>query len=133
VRRTGDRSLATWRELSRDSLRAAQLLLEEGHLRSSVSRAYYAAYCAVSDQLSQRGVSFAHGWNNPSHDQLPALVRNNLALAVNRRRQLSRAIRRLRTAREDADYRPGIAVDRTLALACVHDAIFVVETLEVSQ
>ena len=25
--------------------------------------------------------------------------------------------------REEADYRPGIAVDRTLALACVQDAI----------
>jgi uncharacterized protein (UPF0332 family) len=122
--------VATWRELSLDSLQAAQKLLVEGHWRSSVSRSYYAAYCAVSDQLVQRGVRFAHGWNNPTHDQVSALIRSGLALPLSTRRQLGRAVRRLRTARENADYRPGLEVDRPLALACVHDAILIVQTLE---
>jgi uncharacterized protein (UPF0332 family) len=122
--------VATWRELSLDSLQAAQKLLLEGHWRSSVSRSYYAAYCAVSDQLTRRGVNFAHGWKNPSHDQLPTLIQNTLALPLHTRRQLTRALRRLRAAREDADYRPGIAVDRILALACVQDAILVTQALE---
>lgn len=122
--------MATWRELSLDSLQSAEKLLLEGHWRSSVSRSYYAAYCAVSEQLVRRGVRFAHGWNNPSHDQVSALIRSGLALPLSARRQLGRAVRRLRTARENADYRPGLEVDRSLALACVHDAVLVIQTLE---
>ncbi len=121
--------MATWRELSLDSLQAAQKLLVEGHWRSSVSRSYYAAYCAVSGELVRRGASFAHGWNNPSHEQVPALVRTGLGLPLNTRRQLNQAIRRLRTARENADYRPRVRVDRADALGAVHDAILIVKTL----
>jgi uncharacterized protein (UPF0332 family) len=122
--------VATWRELSLDSLEAAQKLLAAGHWRSSVSRSYYSAYCALADQLTRRGVLFARGWRNPSHDQLPNLIQHSLPLPANARRQLARAIRRLRTVREDADYRPRTTVDRSLALACVQDAIFVMQALE---
>jgi uncharacterized protein (UPF0332 family) len=122
--------VATWRDLSLDSLQAAQKLFTAGHWRSGVSRSYYAAYCAVSDQLVERGLHFAHGWNNPTHDQLTPLMQGTLPLPLDARRQLTRAIRRLRKAREDADYRPGHEVDRALALACIHDAILVLQTLE---
>jgi uncharacterized protein (UPF0332 family) len=122
--------LASWRELSLDSLEAAQKLLAAGHWRSSVSRSYYSAYCALADPLSRRGVLFARGWRNPSHDQLPDLIQHSLLLPINARRQLARAVRRLRIAREDADYRPGTTVDRSLALACMQDAIFVTQALE---
>jgi uncharacterized protein (UPF0332 family) len=123
-------AVPTWRELSLDSLLAAQVLLAAGHLRSSVSRSYYAAYCAISSELARRGVSFARGWANPSHEQLPALVRNALVLSPNTRRQLNQAIRRLRTARENADYRPGVLVDRADAIAAVRDALMIVQALE---
>jgi uncharacterized protein (UPF0332 family) len=122
--------VATWEEMSRDSMQAARRLLAEGHFRSSISRAYYAAYTALSGELVRRTVRFTHGWNNPSHDQVTALIRNGLALAPETRRQMSRAIRRLRVAREDADYRPGAGVDRALALACIHDAIRILVALE---
>jgi hypothetical protein len=95
-----------------------------------VSRSYYAAYCALTSRLVGRGITFAHQWNNPSHEQLPALVRNGLSLPPNTRRAFNRAIRRLRTARENADYRPGVRVDRADALAAVHDAILIVHTRE---
>lgn len=72
--------MATWQELSRDNFQAATKLLNEGHLRSSVSRAYYAAYCAVTAELVGQGVQFAHGWNNPAHDQLPELILNTMRL-----------------------------------------------------
>ncbi|MDQ2687135.1 MAG: HEPN domain-containing protein [Armatimonadota bacterium] len=121
--------MATWEEISRDGLQAAKVLLAEGHLRSSISRSYYAAYCAVSGQLVKRGVRFAHGWNNPAHEQLPALIRNGLSLPPNARRQLAQAIRRLRLARENADYRPAAFVDRSVAFASLHDAVLVTQAL----
>ncbi|MDQ2688367.1 MAG: HEPN domain-containing protein [Armatimonadota bacterium] len=44
--------MATWRELSEDSLKAAEALLREGHYRSSVSRAYYSAYCVATHEIT---------------------------------------------------------------------------------
>jgi uncharacterized protein (UPF0332 family) len=121
--------LATWQELSVECLRAAKMLLDEGYLRRSVSSAYYAAYSAVTSELVARGITFAHGWNNPAHEQLPDLILNNTTLPRQTRYALNRIMRRLRTARETADYRPAVLVDRTLALASVHDAIAVLFAL----
>jgi uncharacterized protein (UPF0332 family) len=124
--------LATWQELSVDSLRAARKLLTEEHIRSSISRAYYAAYCAVTSELVERGVQFARGWNNPAHDQLPDLVLHNSALPRNTRYEINKALRRLRRAREDADYRPGASLVRRDAVDYLRDASFVVQTLGIS-
>jgi uncharacterized protein (UPF0332 family) len=121
--------LATWQDLSSECLRAAKKLLDEGYLRRSVSSAYYAAYSAVTGELVARGITFAHGWNNPTHEQLPGLILHNSRLSRNARYALSRIMRRLRTAREAADYRPTVAVDQVLALACVRDAISVLFAL----
>jgi uncharacterized protein (UPF0332 family) len=121
--------LATWQELSLDCLQAAQKLLEAEHLRSSISRSYYAAYCAVTSELVARGVAFAHGWDNPAHDQLPDLILHNTALPRNARYELNKAIRRLRRAREDADYRPGVSLVRSDAINCLRDALFVMRIL----
>jgi uncharacterized protein (UPF0332 family) len=124
--------VATWQAMCQDSLRAARKLVAEGHLRSSVSRSYYAAYCAVTGEFVKRGVHFPHGWNNPAHDQLPELVLHNSTLPRNTRYQINKALRRLRKAREDADYRPGAAVERPDALRYFHEAHLVAQTLGVS-
>jgi uncharacterized protein (UPF0332 family) len=124
--------LATWKELSIDSLLAARRLATDGHLRSSISRAYYAAYCAIAGELAAQGLSFPYGWNNPSHEPLPDLVSHNLPLPLSTRHRLSRKIRLLRRAREDADYRPGTTVDRALTLQCLRDARTVLMELQVS-
>lgn len=125
--------MATWQELSADCLRAAKRLLDEGLLRRSISSAYYAAYSAVTSELVARGLTFAHGWNNPSHEQLPDLILHNSTLPQSTRRALARIIRRLRTAREAADYRPAFHVDRVLALASVRDAIAVLFALGIEE
>jgi uncharacterized protein (UPF0332 family) len=117
--------------MSLDCLRAAKALAGEGYWRSSVNRSYYAAYCAVTSELVARSVRFARGWNNPPHEQLLALVDHNLALPQEVRRRLRRLIRILRHAREDADYRPGISVDRTMALDCLRHAIVMLKDLGV--
>jgi len=123
--------MATWAEMSRDSLGAAKSLLGESRFRSSVSRAYYAAYTAIAGVLVERGVRFARGWNNPQHELLPRYVSNSDAFEPATRQQLNRAIRRLRLRREDADYRPRNPVDRAIALECVRDAASVMYLLGV--
>jgi uncharacterized protein (UPF0332 family) len=124
--------LATWEELSRDSLRAAKLLLAQDHLRSSISRSYYAAYCAIAGRLAARRTGFPHGWQNPSHEQLPDMVSHTLPLSPTTRRGVVRRIRLLRRAREDADYRPGRTIERSLALDCIADATFVMREMGVT-
>ena len=111
---------------------AARQLLKENRLRSSVSRAYYAAYSAVAARMTDESVSFAHGWNNPSHDQLiPWLLRNRQWTPI-RRRQLTNALRRLRSSRETADYRPRHTLTRADAIRSLRDADLVLRLTEVS-
>ena len=115
--------------MSQDSLQAAQKLLFEGHLRSSISRSYYVAYCAVTGELVKRGVDFPSGWNNPAHDQLPELVLNNTRLPRNSRYQINKALRRLRKARENADDRPSASLEHSDALRMFHDAHLIARVL----
>ena len=123
--------MSTWLEMRDECLRAAKILMDTGELRRSVSSSYYSAYCAVAGELVQRRVTFAHGWQNPSHDQLPDFVKSNVGLSPTSAFALNRVLRRLRVARESADYRPGALIDQSLALACVRDAERVLYLLEV--
>ena len=122
--------MATWQELSEDNLAAAKELLQTGRLRSSLSRSYYAAYCAVTAKLVQKKVDFPHGWNNPAHDQVIALIRDNLPLSTSSRRRILKAVNYLRVQREAADYRPGGAVQQSAAIDSVRYAQQVMEIME---
>lgn len=66
----------TWEEMSLVRLRAAKALVDLGFYRDSISRSYYAAYCAATSAVIGRNVTFAFGRRNPSHDQLPDLLLN---------------------------------------------------------
>ena len=72
--------MATWRELSEDSLQAAETLLQDGRYQSCISRAYYAAYCAATHEIIQKLTTFSHGRNNPTHELLPNYIQNNLTI-----------------------------------------------------
>ena len=122
--------MATWNELSSECLRAAKRLLDEEMLRRCVSSAYYSAYSAAAGDLVNQGVTFAHGWHNPAHDQVPDLVLNNTTLPRNTRFQINKALRRLRMERENADYRPRIEINRRTAVNCVRDAVLISQLLE---
>ena len=123
----------TWSAMSRDALDSALLLRDAEKFRSSVSRAYYAAYCAVTGELSRRRVTFPHGWNNPAHDQLPEFVLNNLALPQYAKYEINKALRRLRQTREDADYRPRVGIAEDDAIKSFRDAAFILRILEVME
>jgi uncharacterized protein (UPF0332 family) len=122
--------VATWNELADDNEAAARLLLENEYFRPSVSRAYYAVYCALTAELVALKVRFGRGWNNPPHEQLLRVVERHLKLPTWKVRLLKTALRRLRIAREDAEYRPRATVDSTKARDCLRDAGLIRDMLE---
>ena len=108
--------MATWRELSIDNREAAKDLLIDGRYRSSISRAYYAAYCAVSSVL-EGVVDFTYGGNNPSHESLDNMIVNNLYDFSQRERfAIRKGVRKLRNMRVAADYVPTDPIVRETAL-----------------
>ncbi len=115
--------------MSQERLRAAKALLDDGFYRDSISRSYYAAYCAATSRVIERGVVFANGRRNPSHEQLPDLVANVPGLALLDRRKAKRLLRALRRAREDADYRPHAFVNRATAQDATHSATALLKIL----
>ncbi len=120
-----------WAGMSWERLRAAKALLDLGLFRDSISRSYYAAYCAATSVVVGRGVTFAFGRQNPSHDQLPDLIVNVAGLSVSQRRKVRKILRVLWVARENAEYRPRSLANREIALDGLHLAIAALELLEV--
>jgi hypothetical protein len=113
----------TWEDLSTIQLATAQHLSgtkDATFERAVCGRAYYAAYALVTSRLSINR-NFARGWSNPPHAKLPAYAGNIAGLHQVDRREIRRALRRLRQRREDADYRPGITVDRSSARESMRD------------
>jgi hypothetical protein len=125
-----------WRALSIDSRRAALELIKAGHWRSAVSRAYYAAYCAVAHGLRTHRpeLRFKHGWRNPDHMEMPRYIRNHLDhLDRASRAELSGRMRFLRKVREDADYRPSAVVDEVLARSALRVACSILLAMGVEE
>ena len=123
--------MASWRDLSRDAILAAKRLLLDDCRRSSTSRAYYAAYSAVAARMTEEQVSFHAGWNNPSHDQIPRWLAHHGKWPIGRRRLIANAMRRLRMARENADYRPSISITRSDVIRSCKDAAMILQWLGV--
>jgi len=97
-------------------------MLRAGLFRSAVSRAYYAAYAAVTARLVQSGAVHRLDSANPSHRALPAMVEGNLSgLADWQRRDLKSTTRRLYETRLDADYRARVEVDREVAVRSLRE------------
>jgi len=117
-----DEEAARWRAISGNSRKAAQHLLEVECYRSSASRAYYAAYAAITSALVQQGITLGYGGNNPGHAGLPVYVLNNLtAFPMTSRFEINKALRRLYRARVEADYVAAAVVDRAAAKRSVRD------------
>jgi len=100
---------------------AKELDGDQRFARGVCSRAYYAAYALVTARLPA-GTGFSHGWQNPAHRELRGLVNRIAGLSDSQRRAVRCALNRLRHRREDADYRPGITVDRSCAIHSLRDA-----------
>jgi uncharacterized protein (UPF0332 family) len=125
--------LATWIEIANANLKAAKILHRESEFRSSATRSYYAAYAAVTAKAIERGVQFPYGGNNPTHEQLPNIILNNLNLSLRNKREAAAIIRRLRAARVSADYVPHESVDENTSRESLKDAARELSLLEVPQ
>jgi uncharacterized protein (UPF0332 family) len=122
-----------WAEISLHSFLSAKILYDAGEYRSSTACAYYAAYQAGTSACYAHGdeAQFPHNWNNPTHDQLPDLIRNNGDLDVSDRRRINKMLHELRHIREDAQYRPGISVTKDIALGCIRQASDILALLQI--
>ncbi len=107
----------TWLELATLQRHVAKHLLDERDdrlYRACCTRAYYAAYAAITHRVPA-GVVFAHGWQNPAHAALPGHVDQIPGLSAAKKDAIRVALGQLRQRREDADYRPRVPMNRSSA------------------
>ena len=114
----------TWSDIAAEQQRAAALLLssrKKGCPRASGSRSDYAGYAHLAGK-APANMKFGYGGNNPSHDQviaildqLPGVSKDGVRLAV----------RRLRQSRILADYGVGQSVSYGDAKQRLRDCEFV--------
>jgi len=124
--------MPSWNELSKDSLSAAQELLQKNRYRSCVSRAYYAVYAAVTWRLLLKGHDqFGDNRANPSHEIALTMLQHNLlsqsSPAVSKK--VTHAARNVRRGRLIADYEPGLTIELRDARDSLRDACFVINQL----
>lgn len=128
--------MATWKELAVANLESAKKLRESDLHRSGVSRAYYAAYCALTGEMTPKhSREFTYQDNNPDHKQLMKLVRHNLksgALSSNFRKNLATSLEQLKGLREIADYIPGITVGLSELEIAIHLAKGILKDLDLT-
>lgn len=121
-----------WREIARESLVAAQILETEDRPRSSVSRAYYASYQAVTALLlyaKQKPPMEREAW---SHETTPELLKNlpGKMLVVTMQQNVSGRLKGLYNLRLIADYQGEKNVDTNEQRAAVRSASFVLKIVD---
>ncbi|MEW6250137.1 MAG: HEPN domain-containing protein [Planctomycetota bacterium] len=118
--------MADWRDIARDNLKAAQALSKTPHLRSCASRAYYAAFSAVTFALSSHARS-GRGHETPAHQAVPGLLEKHLEAKLGARRltNVKKMMRRLYNERLSADYRSGLTLDDRSIRQSLRDAFSV--------
>lgn len=108
--------------MSLDNREAARQMLTGERFRSSISRLYYAVYCAVTGALAP-GVTFGHGGNNPTHGELPNLIVSNLSgVSMDARYKIRKSVRVLLATRAEADYVPSVSLGRAEARNALREA-----------
>lgn len=115
-------AMTTWQDMARESRKAANEMVKT-RFRPCLSRAYYAAYSKVAQDLVVAGAPMPLGREGPNHPgHLPTgvaaskgiremIMQRLTNLDVKKRRALSALIGSLYTLRLYADYRPSIDVD----------------------
>lgn len=114
--------MATWQEIGLNSFYAAQTLYEQQRFRSSVSRSYYAAFGVITHHLIEAGATFGGPQETPTHQAVPKLMKQYLALPA---RQMTSSIaitRRLYAARIVADYQRR-TTDGATAREAIRDSV----------
>ena len=124
----------TWAEMAQSSLNAARTVASE-HPRASVSRSYYAAHVALTEQLLGLGYVPPKGRQTQPHLQQSKLIKENLTVDFRAKviKHLVAAFSRLYTRRIDADYKRTVTIDRRTALDSLRDAASVLRLFQVGE
>lgn len=98
---------------------------KEAKLRSSISRAYYAAFCKARNYLRD-----AERLSIPSGPEAHTDVRDTFLNSPNKsRRKIGESLKRLRTRRNKVDYEDSVTGLSSKVKASLRDASFVVSAL----
>ncbi len=122
-----------WLDLARDARKSANELVELERFRSCISRAYYAAYAKVTQELVMTArlpmPSDREGPNHPGRlgsGGIRRLIETSMPnMQQSKRTKLSELIGRLYTLRIDADYKPSVTVESRDA----REAISIMKTI----
>jgi uncharacterized protein (UPF0332 family) len=116
--------------MSLGSLQAAESLRKLKNRRSCVSRAYYAAFQAITGEVRKKTTAFPKRYEHPPHRQVGKYVKRYLTQFSRRdRNDIRDALSRLRTARENADYRQNPDPGDAAVKAAMLDVRFVLQRL----
>lgn len=117
-----------WLLMARGSLASARLLLRQEEIRSSASRAYYAAYQAVTAILLYHGMTPPEDREAWSHDATPDLIRRlaPTALRQDRRKDIAQRLADLYDLRVTADYISLVEVEELSLKTALKNASFIV-------
>ncbi len=118
--------------MAQGSLAAAQLLAKEGEVRSSASRAYYAAFQAVTALLLYHGMTPPEDREAWSHEATPDLIRRLASTTIKQdvRRDIAQRLAACYELRVVADY-VGIAEVTAFELkGALKDASFIARVAE---
>ncbi len=113
-----------------ENYEAAKELGDARRYRSCASRAYYAAFSAVTHAVSGHA-PLTRGRETPAHAKLPQLVKDHSGLDKQWARRVMAAIRRLYDFRIAADYQSSRTVDEGVARRARRDARLVCSALGV--
>lgn len=122
--------MATWQEIGLNSFYAAQMLYEQQRFRSSVSRSYYAAFSVITHHLIEAGATFGGPQETPTHQSVPKLMKQYLALPKWQMINSIAIIRRLYAARITADYQRR-TTDGPTAREAIRDSVALLRYLGV--
>lgn len=108
--------------MSTDAFKASRLLRDR-HPRSSVSRAYYAAYAAVTHRLTKvKNITLDYGDNNPAHGSIVNYIQRGFVFLGYTQQDIDVIVSSVNNLYRDrliADYQPGEPVDEVRANRCV--------------
>ena len=121
-----------WLQMAQGSLAAARLLAAQGEMRSSASRAYYAAYQAGTAILLYHGMTPPMDREAWSHDATPDLMRRLATTAIKQdtRKDIAQRLAACYELRLTADYVGTAEVTASELKAVLKDASFIARVAE---
>lgn len=103
-----------------DKLCNDQNYQDESKYRTSISRAYYAAFLTARDKLESTGITFSEDRSVHTEVREQLKIKNKLA---------SDMLYNLRRERNNADYKLGIEIKKGIALYCIKSSRIIIEKL----